>query len=384
MPIFEAAAAKYNVPLPILLTLGYFGSAYENRGDAPTIEGGYGVMALRSKSTEYGIGATSLALASQLTGVAEETLKTDPTANINGAAAVLDYYAKMWQVDRSKGVDAWLDVIVTYAALDKEDPDNPDAPKVFSRFFASEIYDKLGRGIDSVNSSGERVQLATQNIGSVNPAALEPQGYGVSAGYSGATWYPAASCNYSAYYTSKNTVVCHTIEGSAAGTLSWFRNCNAEVSAHYVVSEAGRVWQCVDENYRAWHVGCANNYCIGLEHEGYASSSSHPTALYDASAACVRDVCNRWGITKQHKTCPPGIMGHNDINNCVCGGTHWDPGSGWNWSYYISQVNGGTPPPPAYAATYNAQSYPRTMEAGSTATAWVEYKNTGTATWSHS
>lgn len=381
-PVFEAAAAKYKVPLPILLSLGYFGSAYENRGDAPNIDGGYGVMGLRKKDTAFGMGATSLTLASTLTGVSEDTLKTDPTANINGAAAVLDYYAKMWQVDRTKGVDAWLNVIITYAALDKPDPGDANPTPVFSRFFAMEIYEKLQKGIDSVNTSGEHVILPSQNIGSVNLQSLQPQGYGVSAGYSGATWYPAATCDYTASYCSKNTFVCHLTEGSAAGTLSWFRNCSSQVSAHYVVSESGSVWQCVDENYKAWHVGCANSYCIGVEHEGYTASSSHPTALYNASALLARDVCNRWGIPKQHNTCPPGILGHIDINNCVCGGSHTDPGGGWDWNYYIQQV-GGTPPPPSYAASYNAQSYPATMTAGSTATAWVEYKNNGTATWGH-
>ncbi|NLN79154.1 MAG: hypothetical protein GX141_09585, partial [Armatimonadetes bacterium] len=47
MPVFEEASATYNVPLPLLLALGHFGSAFENRGDARTIENGYGVMALR-------------------------------------------------------------------------------------------------------------------------------------------------------------------------------------------------------------------------------------------------------------------------------------------------------------------------------------------------
>lgn len=383
MPIFEAASAQYNVPLPLLLSLGYYGSAYENRRDAHNIEGGYGVMGLRKKSADYGIGSDSLGLASRLTGVPEEMLKTDPAANINGAAAVLDYYATMWQVDRTKGLDEWLNAVITYAALDKADPDDPDAPLVFSRFFASTIYDKMHRGIDHINTSGERVALASQNIGSVNPAAMEPPGTATSVGYAGAIWYPAASCNYSAYYTSKNTVVMHTIQGSAAGCLSWIRNCNSNVSVHYVTSESGKIWHCVDENYRAWHVGCANNYCLGIENEGYAESSSHPTALYNIAAAATRDMCNRWGIVKQKRSCPPGVMGHYDINHCVCGGTHWDPGSGWNWTYFMQQVNGGAPPPPAYAATYNAQSCPSTMTAGSTATAWVEYKNTGTSTWGH-
>lgn len=372
MPVFEAASAKYKVPLPLLLTLAHFGSGFENRGDAPTIEGGYGVMALRANDW----GGDSLALAARLTNVSEQDLKTKANLNIMGAAAVLDYYATMWQVDRTKGLDAWLNVVITYAALD------PD----FSKMFAMEVYEKMMRGLDTVNSSGERFALPAQDIGSVDLASLEPPGVRTQAGYPGAIWYPAASCNYSAYYTAKDTVVVHTIEGTAAGCLSWFRNCNAQVSAHYVVSEAGKVYQCVDENYLAWHVSCMNSCSIGLEHEGYAASSSHPQALYDASALCVRDICNRWGIPKSrfHPSCTccgSGICGHIDVTTCCCG-THTDPGNGWNWTYYISQIQ-GAPPAPTWAASYKAQSYPSTMTAGSTATAWVEYTNTGTGTWTH-
>ena len=216
--------------------------------------------------------------------------------------------------------------------------------------------------------SGEHFSFAPQSIGSVNLVSLEPPGARSSAGYSGATWYPAGDCNYQAYYTGKNTVVVHTIEGSASGCLSWFRNCSAEVSAHYVVSEAGGVYQCVDENYRAWHAGCANDYCVGIEHEGYAGSGSHPQSLYDASALLTRDICNRWGIGKEHNGCPPGVEGHVDINNCVCGPGHWDPGDGWDWGYYMQQVNGVTPPPPVgnSAAHYDWLSYPTSTNIGST------------------
>ncbi|NLN78175.1 MAG: hypothetical protein GX141_04590, partial [Armatimonadetes bacterium] len=378
-PVFEAASAKYQVPLPLLLALGHFGSAFENRGDAATIEGGYGIMALRKN--DWG-GGNSLAEAAALTGASEADLKTSAELNIMGAAAVLDAYAKALQVDRSAGLDAWLDVIIKYAALDKVDAQNP--VPVFSRMFAMEIYQKLQAGISTINSSGELFSASAQNIGSIDLASLEPPGMKANVtGYSGATWYPAASCNYQAVSSSKSVVAIHTIEGSAAGTLSWFRNCAASTSSHYVVSEAGGIWQCVDEWHKAWHVGCANSYSVGIEHEGYAGSASHPTSLYNASANLTRDICNRWGIPKEHSPCKHSILGHIDINNCWCGPGHWDPGAGWNWTYFIQQVNGGAPPPPTWAATYVNQSYPSTMNTGETAIAWVEYKNTGSGTWTH-
>jgi chitodextrinase len=387
MPEFEKAAAKHNVPLPLLLTLGYLGSGFENRGDAPTIENGYGVMALRNKNAWHsdslgeGIGLTK--------GNAEKIVK-DPGSNINAAAAVLSAYANQMKIDRSKGLQEWLYPVIKYAGLDPE----------YSRMFAMEVFEQLLTGLKCVNAAGETFQFGPQDIGNIDLSDLEPasavrsQGTSpltarpnqlyspLTAQYGPAVWYPAASCNYQTGSYSKNTVVIHTIEGSAAGCLSWFNNCSAQVSAHYVSSQAGGIWQCVDEWYRAWHVGCANNYCIGIENEGYASDASHPQAQYDAVGLLVRDICDSWGIPKSHNACPPGVLGHVDINNCVCGGTHWDPGGGWDWGYFMGVVT-GAPPPPSYAATYLGQSYPSTMVAGSTATAWIEFRNDGTAVWGH-
>lgn len=142
MPMFEEAAARHDVPLPLLLTLGYFGSAFENRGDAPTIEGGYGVMALR----ENKITGKSLAEGEKLTKTPKEKLKIDPKANINAAAAVLAHYAKKQGIDKSKGLEAWLGPVIEYAGLEEE----------FSRLFAMEIFQKLQSGLDWTNSFGER------------------------------------------------------------------------------------------------------------------------------------------------------------------------------------------------------------------------------------
>ena len=88
-PAFEKAAAMYNVPVDLLVTLAKFGSGFENRGEAQTIEGGYGLMALRQNV----LGADSLLLAEQLTGISSQQLIDDPAASILGAAAVLDAYA---------------------------------------------------------------------------------------------------------------------------------------------------------------------------------------------------------------------------------------------------------------------------------------------------
>lgn len=384
MPLFEKAAAKHDVPLPLLLTLAYLGCSFENRGDAPTVENGFGVMALREKNF---MGKDSLGEGAALLNIPSGQLKTNPMHNINAGAAVLSAYANKMKIDRSGGLDEWLEPVIKYAGLDEE----------YSRMFAMEVYEQLLTGLDWVNSDGERFSFPPQEIGDIDLSDLRPKsaqevtsltaksfnGY-----YGGATWYPAASCNYSTSRYNKTTAVVHTAEGTAAGTLSWFRNCDAQGSSNYVVSGAGGVWCVVDEVYTAWTQGCANSYCISTEHEGYASSG-HPAALYNASALLFRDICNRWGIPKAHRSCPPGILGHRDINACVCGPGHTDPDPGWDWNYFMQQVGGGPPPPPppppapTYNSTYHAASYPSHITAGATATCWAEFTNQGTATWGH-
>ncbi|HET6454427.1 MAG TPA: family 10 glycosylhydrolase [Armatimonadota bacterium] len=396
MPMFEEAAARHDVPLALLITLGYFGSAFENRGDAPTIEGGFGVMALRGRNW---MGADSLGEGADLIKMPPGLLKVHARGNINAAAAVLSAYAHQMGIDRSQGLQAWVEPVIKYAGLDEEN----------SRFFAAEVYEKLLTGLDWTNTSGERFYFPPQEIGAVDLSDLFPREGAIAPGnrpsdqsvdaqalggedspalgtlstdYGPAIWDPAPSCNFSYSQYNKTTVVIHTIQGTAAGARSWMKNCSSNVTSHYVTSEAGGVWQMVREIYTAWHVGCANSYCLGIENEGYAESSSHPKALYDCAGLLTRDMCNSWGITKTRRYCPPGIMGHLDINNCVCGGTHWDPGSGWDWNYFMGVV-AGAPPPATWASSYRAQSYPSSMLAGSTAVVWAEFNNTGTGTWSH-
>lgn len=349
-PVFEQAGAVYSVPVDLLVTLAKVGSGFENRGAASTIEGGYGLMALRDND----LGGDSLATAAGFLGVSNDELIADPATSILGAAAVLNRYAEDAGIDRSQGIEAWLPAVVEYAGLDEED----------SKFFAMGVYELIQMGFAVTNSYGESFSVESRMLEVIDLESLVPPGVKriplsaleqgldpdtigapakddrLAVDYPGAVWDPAASCNYSTTVTGKDTIVIHTIEGSAAGCRSWFKNCAAQTSAHYVVSEAGGVWQMVEERYTAWHVGCLNSRSIGIEHEGYAGSSSHPASLYNASALLCRNICDRRGIVKAHRTCAPGILGHIDANNCHCGGTHWDPGGGWNWTYFINQING--------------------------------------------
>ncbi|MFC4636714.1 N-acetylmuramoyl-L-alanine amidase [Deinococcus hohokamensis] len=158
-------------------------------------------------------------------------------------------------------------------------------------------------------------------------------------------WKEAHPKNFKLGRTAKiDRVVIHVAEGTYSGTLNWFRNPEAGVSAHYTVAKDGRVGQSVSEANTAWHAGTVpdgqpdmNPRSIGIEHEGKQDPQHpwQPTAVQlDATARLVAEICNRHHIPadRQH------IIGHNEVfpgrvarANC--------PGKGWPWDEFLARVS---------------------------------------------
>ena len=167
-------------------------------------------------------------------------------------------------------------------------------------------------------------------------------------------------CNFSSRSgTLVSAITIHTIQGSYAGAISWFKNCSAQVSAHYVLrSSDGQVTQMVLESNKAWHVGSENPYTIGFEHEGWVNNASwYTVAMYQSSADLVRDITNSgygisplrtayfpWTATTNYNTSSiPGscvkVKGHQHYPNQ----THTDPGANWDWKFFDNLINNTTP-----------------------------------------
>ncbi|MFT3698494.1 MAG: peptidoglycan recognition family protein [Kofleriaceae bacterium] len=194
--------------------------------------------------------------------------------------------------------------------------------------------------------------------------------------YADADWVPANTSNYeNASRTAVDHIVIHDTEGSFAGTVSWFQDPAAQVSAHYVVrSSDGHVTQMVAEQDIAYHDKCFNTTTIGIEHEGYQAQSAqwYTEAMYEASAKLTASIAERYGIAKEHGP----IVGHGEAPDCS---DHTDPGPGWDWAHYIDLVKtGGAGEYLASSITVNA---PATLESGDlgNVTVWVD--NTGTSAW---
>lgn len=169
--------------------------------------------------------------------------------------------------------------------------------------------------------------------------------------YGPALWNPAATCNFSSRQgVAISAITIHTVQGTYAGCISWFQNCAASVSAHYVIrSSDGQVTQMVNEADKAWHVGSENPYTIGYEHEGYVNNPSWYTpAMYQASADLSRDIVNSgYGINPLRTFDGPATSGTNLLGGCIkikghqhyANQTHVDPGINWDWEHYYRLIN---------------------------------------------
>jgi N-acetylmuramoyl-L-alanine amidase len=101
-----------------------------------------------------------------------------------------------------------------------------------------------------------------------------------------------------------------------------------EVSCHYLIDEAGRLFTLVDSAMRAWHAGAGvwagiddvNSRSIGIEmlNSGRARFSDAQMRRLEVVLACVMD---RWDIARH------GVIGHSDM----APGRKQDPGRFFDW-----------------------------------------------------
>jgi N-acetylmuramoyl-L-alanine amidase len=134
------------------------------------------------------------------------------------------------------------------------------------------------------------------------------------------------------------TIVIHVADGKYSGTLAWFADKRAGVSAHYTVAQDGRIGQSVQEYDTAFHSGrwSTNVTSFGIEHEGEPSKGYwQPTEeMYQASARLAAYLCYKYGIAANRKN----IIGHNEVDPTRAA-RHNCPGPTWNWSKYMNMVN---------------------------------------------
>ena len=177
-------------------------------------------------------------------------------------------------------------------------------------------------------------------------ALLSPAAFDVGADYPPAEWVGDACGYWPARRLARDIefVVIHTCEMEFYECWAYLQSCHApSSSSHYVVqSSDGHVVQMVDDKNMAWHATCLNPVSLGIEHEGYAEEPGrwYSDAMYCGSASLVRWLADRHAIPLDRDH----IIGHSEANALYCDGSHWDPGPGWDWDYYMKLVVNGCDP----------------------------------------
>jgi N-acetyl-anhydromuramyl-L-alanine amidase AmpD/V8-like Glu-specific endopeptidase len=152
---------------------------------------------------------------------------------------------------------------------------------------------------------------------------------------------PADAGNFRAVTGTPRTidrVVIHITDGGANinGTIGWFQNPAAKVSAHYVIGQDGEVVQMVRHEDVAWHARSANGTSIGIEHVANTRGLNPTPAQMCASAALVTWLCDQYGIAADRTH----ILGHSEADPAT---THTGcPNAVWDWTYFMGMVTSRT------------------------------------------
>ncbi len=313
--------------------------------DPTSMPRAYGMMGLVRNGKGYF--RENLKTVAELSGFSEEEILEDPYINVLSYAKACEKMASQMNV-QAKSVEAYMPVIEVLSEL----PLNEKKDEIPMKMMLYSVYDYLGADLPS---------LFGEDYGLLSAQGLS---FSKETDYPAAIWLPAPSCNYGERTDPVSAVVIHYTEGSYAGTISWFQNCEASVSAHYVIrSRDGQVTQMVRERDKAWHARSANAYSIGVEHEAYGDIVSYFTeAMYASSADLMRDICSRYEEIDGHCTFYRDTLdngttlnvGVHDLGGpeaCIKirghqhypGQSHTDPGPYWDWNYYYKLINEGTP-----------------------------------------
>ena len=394
-PYFREAYMQYpQLPRGVLEAVSFTYARFHSLTPSDTLEldetampRAYGAMGLTLHGK--GVFRENLRLVSQLSGYAVDEIVSD------SRVAILAYAAAFSRLQSSYGLtgDTVGDVLPVWIAL-SELPigelnvldvkrkgvshwnvrAHPELYPMLSSLYAMLLFldneqnvcfGVPKRKVDFVSIFGKNLRWLQSGGLSLPARSIKSRASLESVDYPQAIWRPAATCNYTQGRTQTiSNVVIHYTEGTYAGSIAWFQNCNARASAHYVIrSVDGQVTQMVAEADKAWHVGNSNGYTIGIEHEAYGNIYSYFTsAMYAASADLVRNICSRRPNISPLRTFYRDTLDDGTVLNSglhSLGGatacvhirghqhfpsqTHTDPGPFWNWNYYYKLLNPDTP-----------------------------------------
>lgn len=386
---FEEAYETYpSIPKGVLEAVAWTNTRIRHLDATPSCQGlpqYHGVMGLVEDGKGYF--QNSLSTVARLSGYSAAEIKADPRTNILAFAAA---YAQLQNNKRlaNNRVESHRPILADLTelpvdgdptsqyALDQqfymvlqemERPHTSSNQRLPRRFDYEAIFGQDNYRVLSAN----RVTVSRQRIASPGGNEYTAPGArtasctasGGAVNFGGAVWTPAHSNNYgSRDGADVKYVTIHTVQGSYASAIAWFRNARARVSAHYIIRASdGQVTQMVCEEDKAYHVRTDNSEAIGIEHEGFIDDGGawYTNELYESSAALVRDLCARHNINPLQMYGGPPTDGILTLTNTCYrikghqhfrGNTHIDPGPFWDWDRFYRLVN-PTPEPSLFTQT---------------------------------
>lgn len=328
----------------------------------------YGVMGLVEDGKGYF--KNSLKMVAELSGYSVAEIKKSPRINILAYAKAYSLMQEKKDVGE-RGLEAQGNVLADLSELPADNSVhsqyvNDQNFYAVLRTMETNSRDLNAKGLDYEKIFGkerakvlqaESVEVSERDITANGSSYIEDRSLGPSkTDYAGAIWSPASTANYSGRGgVPVQYITIHTIQGSYASAISWFRNPAAKVSAHYIIRAFdGQITQMVSEKDKAYHVRADNAGAVGLEHEGFVDDGDawYTNEMYKASANLVRDICQRnnidplkmytgkatAGANHQGNTCRK-IKGHQHFPQ----NDHVDPGKYWDWDRFFRLVNGEIP-----------------------------------------
>lgn len=362
---FEVAyKACPDIPMGLLEAISFTNTHCHHLTDANYFDDGpdampraYGLMGLVTDGKGYF--RENLHLISELSGISEAEILQSPEKNVLAYAKAFERLAEESKATEIKG---YLSVIQLLSELPIGE--KKDIYPMQSMLYSVCLFLNDEKKAEQFGFQKYDINLKAVFAEHYDLLAAPELGVSRSPDYPPAIWDPAPECNWEPRTKEVSAVVIHYTEGSYAGAISWFKNCDAQVSAHYVIrSVDGQVTQMVLEKDKAWHARSANGYTIGIEHEAYGNVWEYFTEeMYQSSANLVRSICSRYDTIKGYRTHDRDTLDNGFCLNCGLynlGGegaciqirghqhypdqSHTDPGPYWDWNYYYKLINEGTP-----------------------------------------
>ena len=148
-------------------------------------------------------------------------------------------------------------------------------------------------------------------------------------------------------------IAIHTMEApeaaqTAENVAKYFKRVDA--SAHWCVDNDSRVRVVKDED-TAWTLPGANSRSLNIEIAGYAKqdaddwADSYSIDALEIAAVCAAEWCDKYQIPirkltdDQIRSGAKGFVGHVDANRVYKQSSHWDPGPGFPWAYFLGRVS---------------------------------------------